>query len=358
MMVKLRALDVSLCVFLLRVPVVLSVHVLAAMAITCPFLAVSAGANAVVTKEEKRQFDVLRKAVQSQPGGYVHPSLGIIAPAPSGAQRGLGIVKKYKKENNNDVLLKVPISYQMTRTLALSTLIPLIPADVLHRVPLNELDDAALLVLLVLHERGLGRRSSFKAYIDTLPDDAGCGWTGEGAEDFRKLPKEVEPEDIEAGMSYAYRVSTGMASDYGEYLSNDAWPREWKEDVSRGLQWSLCTVSSRGTAANSIPGNNEGGTGIRLVPVADLMNHDGLSAGFIELSSTEKVGNGDFVDAVQTDAGTFVVRSVWKDWRTKELDVGDEVTVSYNLPHYGAVDWYLSLGFVPGELSGKRSDEL
>jgi hypothetical protein len=44
----------------------------ALMAITCPFLAVSAGANDVVqvTNEERKAFDVLRKAIQSQPGGY------------------------------------------------------------------------------------------------------------------------------------------------------------------------------------------------------------------------------------------------------------------------------------------------
>lgn len=315
----------------------------------------------VVSKEERKTFDALRKALQSQPGGYVHPSLGIISPAPtSGAPRGLGIVSavKEKKTSKDDALIKVPMSYQMTRSLALSTLTPLIPADVLRRVPLNDLDDAALLVLLLAHERGQGKKSKFKAYIDALPDGAGgCGWAGEGADDFRKLPNEVEPEDIEAGISYAYRVSTGLAFDYGEYLVQTAWPREWKDDASQALRWSLCTVSSRGTAANSIPGNYEGGYGTRLVPMADLANHDLMSAGFIELSGTERASNGDFSDAVETDAGTFVIRSVWKDWRARDLEVGDEVTVNYNLPHYGAVDWYMSLGFVPPERSG-RKDEL
>ena len=302
-----------------------------------------------------RVFEALRKAIEKIPGGYVDERLGLLSPAPCGAARGLGIVSSKRKKRaggseNDDVLFKIPVEYQLTRQLALSTLTPLIPPDVLQRLPLKELDDAALLVLLLAHEKGLGKKSKFKAYIDTLSDSidgSGCGWASEGASDFRKLPREVDPEDVEAGLAYAHRVSTGMASDYGEYLSKSAWPKEWKGDnISQALLWGLCTVSSRGTAANQIPGDSEGGTGIRLVPLADMANHDLLSAGFIELSGHETIADGGFVDAKANDAGTFVIRAVWgADWKTKALDVGDEITVNYNLPYYGAVDWYLSLGF-------------
>lgn len=307
-------------------------------------------------------FEALRKAIEKS-GGYVDRRLGLLSPAPCGAPRGLGIVssKKKKEGETSDVLFKVPIEYQLTRQLALSTLTPLIPPNVLQALPLDELDDAALLVLLLAHEKGLGKKSRFKAYIDTLSnsvDGSGCGWASEGAHDFRKLPREVEPEDVEAGLAYAHRVSTGMASDYGEYLAKSAWPKDWQGETSNALLWGLCTVSSRGTAANQIPGDSEGGTGIRLVPLADMANHDLLSAGFIELSGVERVANGGFVDASSSDAGSFVIRSVWgADWKTKELDVGDEITVNYNLPYYGAVDWYMSLGFVPAEVS-EQKDEL
>ena len=309
-----------------------------------------------------KSFEALRKAIEKS-GGYVDERLGLLSPAPCGASRGLGIVssKKRKGDEPHDVLFNIPIDYQLTRQLALSTLTPLIPPNVLQTLPLDELDDAALLVLLLAHEKGLGKKSKFKAYIDMLSDSvdgAGCGWASEGAHDFRKLPREVEPEDVEAGLAYANRVSTGMASDYGEYLAKSAWPKDWKNDASQALLWGLCTVSSRGTAANQIPGDSEFGTGIRLVPLADMANHDLLSAGFIELSGDERVANGGFVDASSSDAGTFVIRAVWgADWKTKELDVGDEITVNYNLPYYGAVDWYMSLGFVPREASDQK-DEL
>ena len=310
-----------------------------------------------------KTFEALRKAIEKS-GGYVDERLGLLSPAPCGAPRGLGIVsssKKKKGRKTDDVLFKIPIEYQLTRQLALSTLTPLMPPNVLQALPLDELDDAALLVLLLAHEKGLGKKSKFKAYIDTLSDSvdgAGCGWASEGAHDFRKLPREVEPEDVEAGLAYANRVSTGMASDYGDYLAKSAWPKAWKGETSNALLWGLCTVSSRGTAANQKPGDSEGGTGIRLVPLADMANHDLLSAGFIELSGGERIANGGFVDASSSDAGSFVIRSVWgADWKTKELDVNDEITVNYNLPYYGAVDWYMSLGFVPPEVS-EQKDEL
>ena len=38
-------------------------------------------------------FSVLREAVIREKGGFVHPDLGYLVPAPSGAPRGLGMVR-------------------------------------------------------------------------------------------------------------------------------------------------------------------------------------------------------------------------------------------------------------------------
>lgn len=313
-------------------------------------------AIADVTREEQKAFEALVKAVERN-GGFVHPSVGIIAPAPSGASRGIGIAKNNRKKVENDVLIKVSHSYQLTRQTALSTLTPLIPPAVLANLPLTELDDAALLVLLLAHEYGLGKKSKFHAYIKALPQGGSCGWAN--VDDFRLLPDGVEVADLEAAVTYAHRVSNGMSRDYGEYLSKESWPKEWKEDSTRALLWGLCVVNSRVTGANALPGDGSG-SGLRLVPLADLANHRLVSGGYIELSGEESIANGDFMDASPSaDAGTFVVRSIWKCGSSRELSLGDEITVNYNLPDFRAVDWFLSLGFVPAELakSGARHDE-
>ena len=308
-------------------------------------------ADDLPTKEEKKYFDALVKAVTSESGGYVHPSIGIMNPAPSSGARGLGMVKDVKKQRKDGILIQVPYSYQMTRQMALSNLTPLIPAMVLKELPLLELDDAALLVLLLAHEYGLGKKSKFRAFIDSLPKNrGGCGWAS--VDDFRTIPSAIDVEDIEVAMNYAHRVSSGMANDYAQYLAQSSWPNDWKENPAQALLWALCTVNSRGTQGNTYPGQDEAGVGVRLVPLADLVNHQVVSGGYVELSGKEQLANGGFIDAKETDAGAFVVRSLWRDGTKKELVKGDEITVNYNLPGYTAVDWYLSLGFVPPELSG------
>mmetsp|Transcript_4967 Transcript_4967/g.11846 ORF Transcript_4967/g.11846 Transcript_4967/m.11846 type:complete len:341 (-) Transcript_4967:269-1291(-) len=310
---------------------------------------------AKVTKDEHKAFDRLVKAV-IQEGGYVHPSIGILSPAPSGASRGIGMVKnvKPKIKSGRDMLMMVPYSYQMTRDLALSTLMEVIPPMVLVDAPLLELDDSALLVLLLAHEYGLGKNSKFLAYIEFLPtwqeSGGGCGY--ENVQDFRQLPTGVEPEEIDMAQQYASRVSLGMTGDYGEYLAQDAWPKEWKDEPALALRWALCVVSSRATAANRRAGDNDSGTGVRLIPLVDLANHRKASGGFIELSGNERIMYDDFMDATSDDTGSFVVRSTWKCGTSRvDLEKGDEITVNYNLPGYQAVDWFVSLGFVPAELS-------
>jgi hypothetical protein len=309
-----------------------------------------------VSRDEQKAYEALVKAVGKE-GGFHHPSIGLVAPAPSGAPRGIGIVKSIKKKFANDVLVLVPYSYQLTRQTALSTLTPLIPPIVLADLPLIELDDAALLVLLLIHEYGLGKKSKFHAYLNTLPvqSGGGCGW-GE-IDDFRSLPNGVEIEDLESAINYSYRVSNGLANDYAEYLSQVSWRKEWKKNPNLALQWSLCIVSSRGTAANQYPGDDSY-SGVRLVPLADLANHQLISGGYFELSGKERITKGDFMDASPDDAGAFILRSIWKDHTHKDLSLGDEITVNYNLPEYRVADWFLSLGFVPPELTIIGNEEL
>jgi hypothetical protein len=162
-----------------------------------------------------RVFAVLREAVIRERGGYVHHDLGLLVPAPSGASRGLGIVRdnyqkcqtqclpgtgdeklQWMKERaeaiaknetipfpsspiyrQEEVLLRIPLSFQMTRSVALDTLSALVPADVQRKSSLHELDDAALLVLLLAHERGVGRFSRWLPYIASLPSEPSCGYS-------------------------------------------------------------------------------------------------------------------------------------------------------------------------------------
>ena len=58
--------------------------------------------------------------------------------------------------------------------------------------------------------------------------------------------------------------------------------------------------------------------------------------------------HGDFVEASEDIAGTFVVRSL-RHGRRKALKKGQELLVNYNIPHYSPLDWFVSLGFVPPE---------
>ena len=53
--------------------------------------------------------------------------------------------------------------------------------------------------------------------------------------------------------------------------------------AARAIRWSLCIVSSRGTAASP----DLGGGSTRLVPLADMFNHNLQSDGFIELTAKD-----------------------------------------------------------------------
>ena len=115
---------------------------------------------------------------------------------------------------------------------------------------------------------------------------------------------------------------------------------------SSTIQWALCHVASRATAASEKYG------ALRLVPIIDMINHDVNAGPFEELTGKESVQKGDFIDAKENDAGAFVVRSA-QHGRKKSLRIGQELLVNYNVPNYSPLDWFVSMGFVPPERTGK-----
>ncbi|KAL7550946.1 hypothetical protein ACHAWF_015648 [Thalassiosira exigua] len=310
----------------------------------------SSSAEEALSSDENVVFDNLAKQIVAE-GGYVHPSLQLATPAPCGAKRGV-ILSKLTVDGDrvaDGIWLRVPFAYQLTRDLALETLTPLIPAHVLDDAPLATLDDAALLVLLLVHLMGkTGESDRWHPYLASLPkNDLGCGWWGDAATGAKGMEYQgVVPRDaVLSSRKYVSRVSNGMARDYGLYLSHEHWPRDWKDGydsssndddgliqaAARVIQWSLCILSSRGTAASSALG----GGSVRLVPMADLFNHDVNSFGFIE-STEQNAGSGELM-------GAFEVK------RKEQVVPGDEITVDYNLVDFTPEEWFLSHGFVPQE---------
>jgi len=315
-------------------------------------------------------FSILREAIVREKGGYVHPDLGILVPAPSGAARGLGMVRssyhhcqsrcmpgfwKEKLDSNTDnqsyvganeqpiynqeeVLLRIPLSFQITRSVAIVTLTPLIPKEVRRNYPLYKLDDAALFVMFLAHERGLSRASRWLPYIASLPMVPSCGYSMENRPymlDAIEAMREELGLDVngwrgalhQAGL-YADRIANSLAQDYGVYLQSP-------EGISivDNLKWALCHVASRATAGSEKHGS------LRLVPMLDLINHDAGAGGFSELTGKEKMSHSDdFVDSTEEDSGTFVVRSI-RHGRRKPLKQGQVgfVSVGCILPHHSPI---------------------
>ena len=338
-----------------------------------------------------RVFAVLREAVVREKGGYVHPDLGFLVPAPSGAARGIGMVsngyhycqvrcipgvanekrdflaqlQEMKKENTTlpsptdqdqerylqeELLIRVPLSFQMTRSVAMEVLLAIIPPDVQKKSDLTELDDAALLVLLLANERGVGRFSRWFPYIASMPPQPSCGYAAElrpyMLDTIHAMGHEIGidvtawADEMSKATQYSQKIVDGLNKDYGSYLSTP-------EGMSsaENIRWALCQVASRATAGSEKHGS------LRLVPILDLVNHDANAGGFFELTGKERYRNGDFVEATEEDSGSFVVRSI-RLGRRKPLRKGQELLANYNVPHYSPLDWFVSLGFVPPERHG------
>ena len=148
----------------------------------------------------------------------------------------------------------------MTRSVAIETLSALIPDEVQTKHNFHTLDDAALLTLLLAHERGLGRYSKWYPYLLSLPDEPTCGYSRslrpqmlDALEAMRhELAMDVEgwsAEIVKAAL-YADRIEDGLSNDIGEYIQTPP-------GVSKpaNLKWALCTVSSRATAGHEEHGS-------------------------------------------------------------------------------------------------------
>ena len=268
-----------------------------------------------------RVFSVLREAVIREESGYVHPDLGFMLPAPSGAARGLGMIRssfqqcqsrcmpgmwmeklnaatenqttQFTGDNNilymqEEVLLKIPLNFQITRTVAITTLNAIIPADHHRRQTLQHLDDAALIVMLLAHERGLSKASRWLPYIASLPANPSCGYSIENRPYMMdaihamegELGLEVQGWKAALGKvgKYADTIATSLATDYGVFLKTPEGIT-----ILDNLKWALCHVASRATA-----GSDKHGT-LRLVPIMDLINHDASAGPFVELTGKEKM---------------------------------------------------------------------
>ncbi|KAL3945613.1 MAG: hypothetical protein SGBAC_000268 [Bacillariaceae sp.] len=320
-------------------------------------------------------YAVLREAVVREKGGYVYPDLGMLSPAPCGAARGLGMVRnsyqrcqtkclpgtadeksrvKSKNTTNQvtfmqeEVLIKAPLAFQMTRTAALETLMPLISPEVQQRASLYELDDAALLTLLLAHERGVGKYSRWLPYIASLPLEPTCGYSKKLRpyllDSISALREELDvdvsgwPGELLKATQYADRIANALSQDYGSFLQHPKGVSQLKN-----IAWALCQVASRAIAGSQKHGS------LRLIPLVDLINHDNNAAGFVELTGKESLDAGDFVDSIlEDDSGAFVVRSR-RHGRRKALKVGQELLINYNVPHYSPLDWFVSVGFMPPE---------
>lgn len=413
-------------------------------------------------------FAALRESIIREKGGYVHPDVGILTPAPCGASRGLGMVRNsfskcqtqcfpgdtlnqyYYDDSESagsnsptispttttststataasatstfeptdmtyepqEILLKIPLSSQLTRKVALKTLIPLLPNEIRHRLPLEDLDDPILLALLLAHERGRFRESKYQAYISTLPQNPTCGLGISShqrknlVEVLRAFEQEIGYDingwhgEIRKAREYADRITSSLARDYGNYIiplnSNNNSQRHGRnrhQGRQNGqsknsnsnlnqhtnnmspyqlIQWALCTVASR--AIQGIESHGQW----RLVPILDLINHDEEAAEVVELGADieiEKNGNyagGDENESDaysmknhqsqnqerekkrwnldEDDAGAMIVRSMRYDL-PNHLKKGQELLINYSIPHYSPLDWFINLGFIPIERS-------
>jgi hypothetical protein len=172
----------------------------------------------------------------------------LVSPSPCCTR---GVISSQAVSIGNDdeqgVWVRVPPAYHLTRDLAMQILIPLIPKDVLEYAPLSTLDDGALLVLLLVHLKGSGSEE-WEPYLQSLPGHPSCGWYGENS----NVAHEEYNIVVQESKRYVSRVASGMAADYGAFFAKEHWPSEWQNSAEKAIEWSLCIVSSRGTAASPV----------------------------------------------------------------------------------------------------------
>eukprot|EP00968_Pinguiococcus_pyrenoidosus_P007146 scaffold472_cov264-Pinguiococcus_pyrenoidosus.AAC.12 len=110
----------------------------------------------------------------------MHEALTLASPAPCGATRGIIATSHVPSETTvREPLIVVPESLEMNGLRALSVLEPLVPEDVLERVPLRTLDDGALVTLFLAHERAKAEDSFYRNYVESLPPEPPSAWAME-----------------------------------------------------------------------------------------------------------------------------------------------------------------------------------
>ena len=130
------------------------------------------------------------------------------------------------------------------------------------------------------------------------------------------------------------------------HLGNILATRLGVKDVTENTSWSLCQVASRAIAGK------EGNGSLRLVPVTDTMKHDEAASKYVELTCKEKMEDGNFLDANEDHEGIFVARGQ-KHGERKPLKKGQELMANHNVPAYSPLDWFLNMGYIPPERTGK-----
>jgi hypothetical protein len=188
-----------------------------------------------------------------------------------------------------EILIQVPLTFQMTRQVALDTIMARLPGDVQRKASPHELDDAALLVLLLAHERGVGRHSRWLPYITTLPKEPSCGYSPKLRpyllDSMNALSEELGVDthgwqgELVKAQKHASKIAQGLAKDYGAYIKTPDGMT-----IVDNIEWALCQVTSRATAGSEQYG------ALRLVPLMDMINHDANAGGFVELTGKERLG--------------------------------------------------------------------
>lgn len=252
--------------------------------------------------------------------------------------------------SQSEILLRIPLEAQITRKDALDTLLPMLPAGMYG---LEELDDAFVLAIYLAHERGLGPASHIWPYIATLPSRPTCalhwGWRQSIVDVVTAMSNGIGT-DVH-GWPAEIAKAAGMAEQIVSTLSSFDAPLATRpgtsaEDITENIRWALCQVASRAIAGRETHGS------LRLVPIMDLINHDVAAGKFTELTGDERLEDGSFLDADETHAGTFVVRSI-RHTERKPLKRGQELMANYNIPNYSPLDWFINMGFIPPERAGK-----
>lgn len=260
-------------------------------------------------------------------GGFIHDSLTISENAPCGA-RGVVATKPVVTDDLLQPLIVIPKELQLTDEIALATIEPLIPSEILAAAPLRTLDAGALVSLLLAHERAKGAQSFYWPYIANLPSEAPCPWmwtVDKVREELANIAQQGVDvagwrESLMHAQGYSRAVARGMCQDYGAYLGITP------EDIL----WAIGMMTSRGYGRDYSPG---------LIPYIDMVNHRATNMPFLFKE-----------DPLEQSQGCYTVWSFDREGKQpRALSVGEELYVNYIMDDLTAFDAFCSHGFVPEE---------